>query len=47
VTFRFDSNDMLPGAGAPPDAGSGKPEFRGQFLADVGAGIVQRGELAR
>lgn len=40
VTFRFDSGDMLPGPGAPADAGSGKPEFRGQFLADLAQGTV-------
>ncbi|MCY2960779.1 MAG: Ig domain-containing protein [Planctomycetota bacterium] len=40
ITFRFDSNDMLPGAGAPPDGGTGKPEFRGQFLLDSAVGIA-------
>jgi hypothetical protein len=47
VTFVFDSSDMLPGPGAPPDAGSGKPEFRGQFLLDAVDGIAKGRPVSR
>lgn len=47
VTFRFDATDMLPGAGAPPDAGSGKPEFRGQFLYDLAQGTANPRPVSR
>ncbi len=47
VTFRFDAADMLPGAGAPPDSGSGKPEFRGQFLYDFAAGTANARPVSR
>lgn len=47
VTFTFDSNDMLPGPGAPPDAGSTMPEFRGQYLLDLASGTVQGRPVSR
>jgi len=47
VTFRFESTDMLPGAGRPADAGSGKPEFRGQFLTDFNAESIRARPVSR
>lgn len=47
VTFRFDSADMLPGAGAPPDAGTNHPEFRGQFLYDFARGVAASRPVSR
>ncbi len=46
-TFDFSSNDMLPGNGDTQDPGFGRPEFRGQYLLDLGQGLLRARPVTR